>query len=318
MKNIVVGGAGFIGSCLVDNLILRGNNEVVVIDNLFSGSLKNLDFIKDSKRLTVYKEDFSDIKRMRSIFRKEKPDMLFNLATVGLIRSLDNPIWCFDQEIRLAETACQLTKEGLVKRLVHFSSSEVYGNVKMPVIDPELSRTKPTTTYAAGKLAADHLISTMIDLFSLDAVIIRPFNNFGSRQYNLEHQGIIPKAINLLRQNKPITIYGNGSQTRDFIHVGDTIERLFSILRYHFVSPKEKRRKIYHICSEQEVSMLTLVEMISGIGNFDLRINFIEERKGEVKRLIGKQTLIDNEGFKKLIPLEESISNLIKMENVRC
>ncbi len=247
MKNIIVGGAGFIGSYLADSLILRGN-EVVVIDNLFSGNLKNLDFIKGSKRFKIYKEDFINIKKMRIIFKKEKPDMLFNLATAGLIRSLENPIWCFDQEIRLAETACQLLKEGLVKSLVHFSTSEVYGNVGMPVIDPEFSRTEPTTTYAAGKLAADHLISVMVDL---NAVIIRSFNNFGSRQHNLEYQGIIPKTINLLRQNKHVTIYGDGSQTRDFIYAGDTINRLFIILRHHFALPKKIGKYIIFVQSKK-------------------------------------------------------------------
>lgn len=317
MKNIIVGGAGFIGSYLTDSLILRGN-EVVVIDSLFSGNLKNLDFIKGSKRFKIYKEDFINIKKMQSIFKKEKPDILFNLATVGLIRSLENPIWCFDQEIKLVEVACQLLKEGLVKQLVHFSSSEVYGNVDMPVIDPEYSRMQPTTTYAAGKLAADNFLSVMIDLFDLNAVIIRPFNNFGSRQYNLKYQGIIPKTINLLRQNKHITIYGDGNQTRDFIYVGDTINRLFIILRHHFSTLKENRRKIYHICSEQEVSILNLVEMIAGIGNFDLKIDFVEERKGEVRRLTGKQTLINDRILGNLVPLENRIRDLIKMGDMRC
>lgn len=311
MKNIIVGGCGFIGSHLTEALVARGGSAVV-IDNLFSGKAKNLDCVKNSERVKFYLADFTDVEHMREIFLKEKPDTLFNLATIGLIRSLKDPIWCFQQEVRFAEIACQFALENLYDRLIHFSSSEVYGNVDMPVIDPENHVMRPTTTYAAGKLAADNLICAMTDLYKLNSIIIRPFNNFGTGQCDIDYQGIIPKTISMLLKKRPVTIYGDGDQTRDFIFVDDMLKRMFLILRHHFSAPVKNRRKIYQICSEEEISINDLVRKIADIGKFKLKVEHVKERLGETYRLVGKQTQIPGVKFSPLTPIEDSIEYLVK------
>lgn len=318
MRNVVVGGCGFIGSHLVEALIARGN-EVIVIDNLFSGKLDTLRNLKDCNKLKVCLEDFTNLKEMRIIFDKERPTTLFNLATIGLIRSLKDPIMSFSKEVKLAEVACQLALDGLYERLVQFSSSEVYGNVSMPIVDPENHQKNPTTAYAAGKLSADYLVTTMSELHKINSVIIRPFNAFGPNQFELELQGIIPKTINALINGRPVTLYGDGLQTRDFIFIDDLLKRMFIILRHHFSSPVGTRKKIYHICSEKDISMLDLVHKIAEVGNFDLKINFEKNRMGEVTRLVGMQTRVPGVDFVQTKPFDESLEYMVKFrEGEKC
>ena len=230
---LVTGGAGFIGSHLVDRLLVEGAAHVVVIDNLFLGSEANLAEALASGRVTFYRDDAEIASSLDYIFDRHDIDVVFNLATKALNYSFINPANAFDTNVKVALNLLELQRRGRFATLCHFSTSEVYGTAVYEPMDEAHPR-NPTTTYAAGKAAADVAVESWVRMFDLDAFIVRPFNNYGPRQ---NHQGllagVIPiTAVRVLTGGQP-EIHGDGTQSRDFIYVSDTVDavvKLFDVL----------------------------------------------------------------------------------------
>ena len=152
---LVTGGAGFIGSHLVDQLIQVGVAEVVVIDNLFLGTEENLKDSMASGKVTLYRDDAELTSSLEYIFARHAIDVVFNLATKALNYSFLNPANAFDTNVKVVLNLLELQRRGLFKTLCHFSTSEVYGTAVYEPMD-ELHPRNPTTTYAAGKAAVMH------------------------------------------------------------------------------------------------------------------------------------------------------------------
>lgn len=230
---LVTGGAGFIGSHLVDRLLAEGAAHVVVIDNLFLGSEANLAEALASGKVTFYRDDAEIASSLDYIFERHDIDVVFNLATKALNYSFLNPANAFDTNVKVALNLLELQRQGRFTTLCHFSTSEVYGTAVYEPMDEAHPR-NPTTTYAAGKAAADLAVESWVRMFDLDAFIVRPFNNYGPRQ---NHQGllagVIPiTAVRVLTGGQP-EIHGDGTQSRDFIYVSDTVDavvKLFGVL----------------------------------------------------------------------------------------
>jgi len=220
---LVTGGAGFIGSHLVDRLIAEGAREVVVVDNLFLGNLANLDEALGHGAV-LYREDAEFMPSLEYIFAAHKVDVVFNCATKALNYSFINPMNAFDTNTRVVLNLLELQRKGAFKALCHFSTSEVYGTALYEPMD-EAHPKNPTTTYAAGKAAADLAVESYVRMFGLDAFIVRPFNNYGPRQNDSGPlAGVIPvTARRILEGGKP-EIHGDGTQSRDFIYVQDTVD----------------------------------------------------------------------------------------------
>jgi UDP-glucose 4-epimerase len=223
---LVTGGAGFIGSHLVDALAETAA-RVAVVDSLVLGSEANLE---DARRrapdvVTFHREDAADPDALRAIVEREQPDVVFNLATKALLYSFFNPPGAFRVNTDIAANLCELGRRGGYGRLVHVSSSEVYGSaigVDMAEDHPLLAE----TTYAAGKAGADLLVSSYARMFGLDVVIARPFNNYGPRQGASHLGAIVPVTIRRVLEGQAPVIQGDGEQTRDFIYVADTVGAL--------------------------------------------------------------------------------------------
>lgn len=228
---LVTGGAGFIGSHLVDRLLADGAAHVVVVDNLFVGSEENLAEALTTGRVTFYRDDAELATSLEYIFDAHDVDVVFNCATKALNYSFLNPANAFDTNVRVILNLLELQRRGRFATLCHFSSSEVYGSAVYEPMDEAHPR-NPTTTYAAGKAAADLAVETWVRMFGLDAFIVRPFNNYGPRQ---NHRGmlagVIPiTAVRLLSGGRP-ELHGDGSQSRDFIYVHDTVDAVLKLYR---------------------------------------------------------------------------------------
>ena len=285
-KVLVTGGAGFIGSHLCDRIALDNPAELVVIDNLFLGRESNIEKARAAcRRFVFYKESVADTVRLREILKNHQPDIIFNLSVIPLPKSLELPGWSADENWKMTLNLCECWREGIFETLVHFSSSEVYGTA-LVVPMTEGHPLMPHTPYAASKAATDHLVFSYMTTFNLDAVVLRPFNNYGPRQNKGGYAGLIPIVIDRVLKNEMIEVSGDGMQTRDFIFVEDTADA--TVRAYQ---NREAHRKTFNLCSGVETSVNTIVSKILKITNSKVPVRHIEMRPGDISRHCGDATL---------------------------
>jgi UDP-glucose 4-epimerase len=230
---LVTGGAGFIGSNLVDRLLDEGAREVVALDNLFCGREENLEAAV-GRGARLYKDDAEIASSLAYVFDRHDIDIVFNCATKALNYSFLNPANAFETNVRIAINLLELLRKGAYSTLCHFSTSEVYGTAVYEPMDEAHPR-NPTTAYAAGKAAADLAVESYVRMFGLDAFIVRPFNNYGPRQnFRGDLAAVIPRTVYRLYHGEAPQLNGSGEQSRDFIYVEDTVDaviRVFTVLR---------------------------------------------------------------------------------------
>ena len=301
---LITGGAGFIGSHLADKIQSEGAKEVILVDNLFIGSEENIEGAV-SKGAIFYREDIENKNNLDYIFEKHNVDIVFNCATKALNYSFVNPAEAFSTNTRGVTNILELQRAGKFKTLCHFSTSEVYGTAIYEPMNEDHPRL-PTTTYAAGKAAADLAVDSYVKMFDLDAFIIRPFNNYGPRQnYKGLLAGVIPiTAWRIFKGEKP-QIHGSGTQSRDFIYVEDTVKALIKL----FLLVKQGDN--VNISSDNCYDINTLIPMICEHYNYTDEIVRQDARGSDVQTHLGcnkklnslinfKQTSFD-EGLKKTL-----------------
>lgn len=305
---LITGGAGFIGSHLVDATILEKPKNIVVVDNLFLGKRENLnDAIRNFKNLHFIIEDAGNTQAIRDILKEYKIDVVFNLAVIPLPKSLEDPAWTIAENIKITTNVCELGRMGFYKKLVHFSSSEAYGSaVEIPMTEDH--PLIPSTPYAASKLASDYIALSYFKTFGLQVVIIRPFNNYGPRQNEGSYAGIIPIVIKKVQKRVPLEIFGDGQQTRDFIFVKETARATLRLCE-----EKGAVGRIVNLASGKETSINDLINMMIHVMNEkDYPIHYSDPRPGDVRRHCGGIELAHQLiGFQPEIPLKEGLQETI-------
>lgn len=309
---LVTGGAGFIGSHLVDRLIKEEAKQIIVVDNFFLGSEENLQFALQ-KGVILYKEDMEIISSVEYIFEKYEIDIVFNCATKALNYSFVNPRNSFDVNSNIILNLLEAQRKGLFKTLVHFSTSEVYGTAVYEPMD-EQHPINPTTTYAAGKAAADIALKSWVSMFGLDAFIVRPFNNYGPRQnYKGYLAGVIPITIYRILKGMQPELYGNGLQSRDFIYVADTID---AIIKVYPLMPKGES---VNISTEGQISIKEVISKIAELMNYKGDIIKKPARNSDVQCHNASNAKIKSLIDYQLTPFEEGLEYSIQWykENIQ-
>jgi UDP-glucose 4-epimerase len=280
-KNILVtGGAGFVGSHLVERIIQENPANVVVVDSFFLGRAENLQDAEAAfPGIKIIRMDASDLAAMRQIARDEAIDVIFDLAVIPLPTSLVYPAWNVLTNVAIPTTCCELVRFGDVATLVHCSSSEAYGTAQYVPMD-EAHPLAAITPYAASKAAADQIVLSYQRTFGIDATIVRPFNQFGPRQNDKAYAGIIPIVINRVKERQPVQIFGDGEQTRDYIFVRDTAE---IILRAY--ENEATRGQVLNVGSGREISVNELVrKLLEVLDASEHPVIHTDPRPGDVRR----------------------------------
>lgn len=305
---MVTGGAGFIGSHLVDRLIKEEAEKIVVIDTLFLGKLSNLEEAQSNfENLKMYIRDASIYPVLEEIIMNEEIEVVFDLATIPLPTSYVQPRWTYENNIRIALNFCELLRQDKFDFYIHCSSSEAYGSAQF-VPMTEDHPLNPTTTYGASKASQDILIQAFDRMYDFNYFIFRPFNNFGERQNEKAYAGVIPLTIKRILNGEIPVQHGDGKQTRDFIYVKDTADGIVRLAN----SPKSKKQ-IIHVTRGREIAIRDLIKMVCDQMGY----------KGEIKEIPNprltdvRRHYASNEKIKSLIDfnptdLEEAIGNVVE------
>ena len=306
-RTLVTGGAGFIGSHLVDRLVARGDH-VVVVDNFFLGKRENL---RDAAAaagdsLEIIYEDAADLPAMREIIERHRVEDVYNLATKALEYSFENPRGAFQVNTDIALTLAELLRKNHYARLVHTSSSEVFGSAITRPMDEDHPR-RPTTPYAAGKAAADLALESYVKCFDLDVRIVRPFNNYGPRQNQGSFAGVIPKTIDRLSRGEHPILHGDGSQGRDFVFVEDVAESLLVV-----ADTDAARGGDFNIASGVETPIRELMTTLCGVMEFSGTWIREERRTADVDHHVGDASRLKRiTGFVPRTSLAEGLSKTV-------
>tara|TARA_B100000900_G_scaffold361219_1_gene333788 strand:- start:475 stop:1488 length:1014 start_codon:yes stop_codon:yes gene_type:complete len=293
-KIIVTGGLGFIGSNLVE-LLLKKNFYVVNIDKVtYSSNFFNTKEFFKSKRYKFVKLDISNPK-VSKIFSSYKPVGVFNLAAETHVdRSIDNPGDFIQSNIvgvyNLLE-CFKLFSKNNKSRLIHISTDEVYGDILKGRTNEKYPY-QPSSPYAASKAASDHLVSSYIRTYKLPAIITNCSNNYGPKQHP---EKLIPKLIYNIINNRPLPIYGKGTNSREWIYVKDHCEALVKVFL------KGKLGEFYNIGSNKNLNNLQVAnEILKNSKNLislgkKVKISFVKDRPGHDVRYALNSNKIKNE-----------------------
>lgn len=272
---IITGGAGFIGSHLADRLLDLGN-KVVVVDNFqpyYDRSIKesNISQSRKNPNYIFLEEDVGNKEKFREIVKKFKPDGIFHIAAIAGVRySVESPEIYLENNIKSTLSVLEAAKEGGTK-VVFASSSSVYGDPKfMPLTEEH--PTIPNSPYGASKVACEALINSYVKIYKIPVTILRYFSVYGPRQR--PDMGI-NKFITALLRKETITVFGDGSQTRDFTYVGDVIDATVNAMVKNVTG-------VFNIGGGHRISLNELMKTIEEVTKEKLKKNFIEEQKGDV------------------------------------
>jgi UDP-glucose 4-epimerase len=294
---LVTGGAGFIGSHIVETLTNQGD-RVYVLDNLRSGFVSNIDdfFITFIKGSILDKDLVNEL--------VQKVDGVFHLAAlVSVPESLFQIDDCIQINLMGTLNLLEAARENRNCKLILSSSAAIYGNA------PQLPKTEnmspePLTPYATTKLDGEYYLKIFQDQWNVPTASLRYFNVFGPRQNpNSTYAAAVPIFIQKTLRNQPIVIYGDGSQTRDFIYVKDMAQANLHAMTVG--------NSVYNVALGQSITILELAEKIIQITNSQSVIQFEEERPGDVKHSCADVSKFNSIKFKPSFTLEEGLAQTI-------
>ncbi|MCW3102605.1 MAG: UDP-glucose 4-epimerase [Bacteroidetes bacterium] len=302
-KILITGGAGNIGSALVEKLITDENNYIVIVDDLSTGFLSKLPKLSNG-RWEFIKADVNDFKEISPIMMSHKFDFVFHLAAVvGVIRTQENPVKVL-RDIDGIKNILDLAKNTSVKRVFFSSSSEVYGE---PVVLPQHEETTPLNSrvpYAVVKNVGESFCKSYYQEYNLSYTIFRFFNTYGPNQST---DFVVSRFLAAALKGTDITIYGDGSQTRTFTYVDDTVD---TCLRCFYTN--QQVNDVINIGNDQLCTVLDLAQLIIKLSGSSSKIIHLPPLKeGDMTRRQPDNSKMREILGRPLISLEDGISRMI-------
>lgn len=301
VKVLITGGAGFIPSSLADKLLELGSYEVILVDNMLTGKREN---IPVHPRCKFIKCDVNNYDQIAAIMTSYNFNYVFHYAAVvGVQRTLQNPVMVLE-DIQGIKNVLELSKNTGVKRVFYSSSSEVYGE---PVTMPQHEHTTPLNSrlpYAVVKNIGESYCRSYYQEYGLDYTIFRFFNTYGPKQ---SEDFVMSKFFNAALNNKDITVYGDGLQSRTFCYIDDNIAACIKTL-----TNEEYKNEVYNIGNDKIITIKSLAEKIIEITNSTSKIIHLPPLKegdmtqrqpdiSKMKELLGTELIEYTDGIRKLL-----------------
>ena len=279
-KSVITGGAGFIGSNLANHLVKIGH-KVIILDNFVSGKRSNLEHLK-KKDVKIIKIDVSKNKNLNKYLKGA--DYIFHLAAFAQIMpSIKNPKKYFKNNVIGTLKVLEAAKSIKIKKLIYAASSSCYGSSKK-IPTSEKDKIELNNPYAATKFLGEELVMKYASIFKMPNISFRFFNVYGPKiNISGPYSAVIGNFLFQKKNNKPLTIVGNGQQTRDFIHIDDLVSAFLKAIK------SKKVNKIYNLGSGKRTSINTIAKIIGG------KKKFIPTRPGETKHSLANISKLKKE-----------------------
>ena len=305
LKVLVTGGAGFIGSHFVDRLI-DASHDVIVLDNFSTGKNGNL---TNSERRPNFQLVQADVRRIPRSFvkRVRRVDRVVHLAALTSVQqSIRDPVSTTEVNVVGTLNVLKAAKALKAGRVLFASSAAVYGTPQIFPITEEASL-KPISPYGASKAASEHYLGSFEGNHGIEAVSLRFFNVYGPRQTPNQYAGVISIFGKRALKQQPLLVFGDGSQTRDFIFVSDIVDATVAALE------KKLTSRVFNIASGHETSILELANTIQRIAKSQSKLEFCPPRTGDIVRSVADISKARNElGLIGRTPLDRGLSATVK------
>jgi dTDP-glucose 4,6-dehydratase len=308
-KILVTGGAGFIGSNFIRSLFrnVQDGMKIVNLDALtYAGNPENLKDIENNPNYKFVHGRIEDSKLIRELIEHEKIDGIINFAAESHVdRSIMEARPFIETNINGTLTLLEASRDLNIKRFLQISTDEVYGSLGPGGFFTEETQLDPKSPYSASKAAADHLVMAFVNTYKIDALITRCSNNYGPFQFP---EKLIPLMVLNALEDKPLPVYGDGLNVRDWIHVDDHCEGIWAVFE------NGKSGEVYNIGGRAEKPNIEIIKMILKIlDKPETLIEFVKDRPGHDRRYAIDSTKIEKElAWKTKIKLEDGLRDTIR------
>jgi dTDP-glucose 4,6-dehydratase len=307
MKILVTGGAGFIGSCFVRMMVQSEPDFVINLDKLtYAGNLDNLTPVAGHERYRFIHGDICDAALVNRIIEEDKPDAVVHFAAESHVdRSILAPQAVFETNLRGTFTLLEAARAKGIGRFVHVSTDEVYGSLEPPLEAGENFPLRPSSPYSASKAGSDLLALSYFTTYRLPVVVTRASNNYGPYQFP---EKLIPLMISNALAGKPLPVYGDGRQIRDWLFVEDHCRAILAVLR------RGTEGEIYNIGGNASVANIDVVRRIlQATGQPESLIRHVTDRPGHDRRYaLSSEKLRRQTGSEPQVQFEEGLERTVR------
>ncbi len=306
MRFLVTGGAGFIGSAFVRMLAARPDAHVVNIDKLtYAGNPENLAGIEQGERYRFLHGDICDAKLVNAAIEEARPDAIVHFAAESHVdRSILSPEPVFETNLRGTLTLLEAARLKKVPRFLHVSTDEVYGSIESPHEADENYPLRASSPYSASKAGSDLLALSYFVTYKLAVTVTRASNNYGPHQFP---EKLIPLMISNAMEDKPLPIYGDGMQIRDWLYVDDHCRAILAAIE------RGKPGEIYNIGGSRALPNIEVVcKILAALGKPQSLMQAVKDRPGHDRRYaLSSEKLMRETGWKPEMPFEQGLQATI-------
>lgn len=299
MNILITGAAGFIASHIIEELLKDKKNNIIGIDNFYSGTQENLDFINNkdiNDTFTFIKEDIRDFEAINKIIKENNISQIYHLAAIVSVQeSIQKPLLSNEVNVKGTLHILESSKQNNVQRVVFSSSAAVYGDGPIQPKN-ETSKTKPISPYGYDKLIGEQYMKLYSELYGIETVCLRYFNVYGQRQSaTSDYSGVISIFDTKFKNNDIPNIYGDGKQYRDFVYVKDVIMANIKAMNTDNISGE-----VFCVGSNDKTSINDIMNVMNIKYNKDFKANYLDGRDGDIK-----ESICDNSKIKSILNIAE-------------